>query len=268
MSVEEDEGPCEQIILQKAGLDLRLKEFFEQNRRIQDVHRRLMRKYDGKVVESILSFEHDLNSYAEPIRNILKEQTEKLRKGEKELDLARYQRDVLKDEAERLKAIFQQLKIKDGHDTTGFRAPNLPNPNKVTGQELENFLKMRQLDQEAPLWNADNINVRMTRLPERKPRKLREDRILQQAAEEQRIAKREARAQASIERDLKKKQLVEGLRDARFDLKKFPGDSDEDAPSMIGTASRREIAGANHLEKLRAKTPPPRPKSHSGPGVS
>lgn len=73
-------GPCEAVLLHKQGLDLRLKEFQEQKKRIEEVHRRLSRKWDDKVLESILSFDHDLNSYAQPLRDVLWTQTKQLKR--------------------------------------------------------------------------------------------------------------------------------------------------------------------------------------------
>ena len=110
-------------VLFKQGLDHRLNAFQEQKRRIDDVQFRLNQRFDAKLVDGILSFEHDLHTYAKPIRDLLKQQTQKLSHGSKTLAQEKFQRDILKDETMRLRKIFQQLPVRDGLDDSGFKAP-------------------------------------------------------------------------------------------------------------------------------------------------
>ena len=81
--------PCEEIIVYKQGLDLRLKEFMEEKRRIVDTQWRLQRAWDEKIVDSVVSLETDLRGYSKPLRTVLQKQTDDLRNGAKSLAVVR-----------------------------------------------------------------------------------------------------------------------------------------------------------------------------------
>jgi len=112
-------------------------EFEEERRRITHTQWRLSRKWDELMAESVLSFEHDLNAYAAPIRSALREQLASVKRGTEELMVARFTRDVERDEHARLRAVFAEMRVRDGLDTRGFRAPTDAEKNRggVADQE-------------------------------------------------------------------------------------------------------------------------------------
>ena len=62
--------PCEDLLLLKQGLDLRLKEFKEEKKRIEDIRWRLSRKFDERFNEQLLAIEDgELSSYSRPLRD-------------------------------------------------------------------------------------------------------------------------------------------------------------------------------------------------------
>ena len=67
----EDLDPCADLVLLKQGLDLRLEGLLSEHKRILSTQKELDQKYNELVLESALSFEHDLNSYTKKLNRTI-----------------------------------------------------------------------------------------------------------------------------------------------------------------------------------------------------
>ncbi|CAD7952627.1 unnamed protein product [Amoebophrya sp. A120] len=135
MEPSANKSPCEDLLLFKQGLDFRLTEFLEQQRRILQTHDLLTQKCDEleskRLIAQSANSEASANagsltsqaSKSNPVRQLLKNQTKELKEVSQTLIKERQDKQVLQDEIKRLRNWFSTLPLRDGRDTGGFADP-------------------------------------------------------------------------------------------------------------------------------------------------
>lgn len=102
------ETPDPDVLLFKAGLDLRLKEFEEDCKRIQKTERRLQEKID----EAASDYEQAVHGMAMTtdtrIYKRLKEQQRQIELQQQEIDQVRFEKETLQEETKRLREMLQR----------------------------------------------------------------------------------------------------------------------------------------------------------------
>merc|ERR1719379_3228892 len=100
--------PDPKVILFKQGLDLRMKEFEDDCRRIQKTERRLQSKIDEATVGFESQFAEASGLADKRVLKRINEQQRIIEAQQIEMDQLRFERDVLKDETRRLQALARQ----------------------------------------------------------------------------------------------------------------------------------------------------------------
>uniref|UniRef100_A0A0G4EYF9 Uncharacterized protein n=1 Tax=Chromera velia CCMP2878 TaxID=1169474 RepID=A0A0G4EYF9_9ALVE len=131
--------PDESVLFLKQGLDLRLLEFEEDCRRIQQTERRLQRK----IEESTLNYESmvvEAQGFAESkLLQQVKDQQKIIQLQQRELDELRFQRDVYADETKRLRQLCRYGDwVMDGVGA-GYRSPKGSPRGPAGGQTLHSM---------------------------------------------------------------------------------------------------------------------------------
>jgi hypothetical protein len=93
------------ILLFKDGLDLRISEFQEDCKRIQQTERRLQRKIEQAALDYEQQFLSSSSLVDQRVLKKIKEQQRVIQVQQSELDQTRFERDTLKEENKRLREI-------------------------------------------------------------------------------------------------------------------------------------------------------------------
>jgi hypothetical protein len=124
--------PDPKVILFKQGLDLRMKEFEDDCRRIQKTERRLQSKIDEATVGFESQFAEASGLADKRVLKRISEQQRIIEAQQIEMDQLRFERDVLKDETRRLQALarreppnYQQSVFNRGGADDGSGIPDL-----------------------------------------------------------------------------------------------------------------------------------------------
>jgi hypothetical protein len=142
--------PDPKVILFKQGLDLRMKEFEDDCRRIQKTERRLQSKIDEATVGFESQFAEASGLADKRVLKRISEQQRIIEAQQIEMDQLRFERDVLKDETRRLQALARQEPPKysqvfnrgGGEDTGGI--PDLHGLREGRRQQVDDRIKFPQ----------------------------------------------------------------------------------------------------------------------------
>lgn len=180
--------PCEDVLIFKQGCDLRLAQFQQVKRRIDETQDHLTRKWNEIQTEKILSFRHEHSQAHERLRATLKNSAKEYNRGCEQLYYDRQERDILKDEMERLRKVLMQRPLRDGLDPSGFHPPNWKEnkSDRPLMRELEaDYRQTEDTDSDASEENSDELDKSITRPENKQATEFREEkrRIEQEKAE-------------------------------------------------------------------------------------
>mmetsp|Transcript_12682 Transcript_12682/g.17884 ORF Transcript_12682/g.17884 Transcript_12682/m.17884 type:complete len:227 (-) Transcript_12682:90-770(-) len=110
------EAPDPDVMLFKHGLDLRLKEFEEDCKRIQQTEQKLQEKIDSAASDYEQAIHGMATATDARIFKRLREQQRQIELQQQEIDQIRFEKEILQEETKRLREISRRDAMKSRHD--------------------------------------------------------------------------------------------------------------------------------------------------------